>query len=121
MSISNFQLARPTLADLVTYARTHLDPETDHLCLMDERMAYYLSDHPITVIYPSTLAELEGCDYLFHVSSIHTVYGRELGWDESEFYQLAFSPDLFEPVYESGGVHVMRVLTTTLPWEQERP
>lgn len=119
--MERLRLAKPSLADVVVYARANLDPQTDRLCLMDERMAYYLGDYQIDVFYPDTLADLEGCDYLFHISSIHTIYGGVLGWDDSEFYRLAFHPEIFEPVYESGGVHVMRVLVTYIPWEQERP
>ncbi len=119
--MERLRAAKGPLADLIVYARTNLDPDTDRLCLMDERLAYYLGDFQIDVGFPLKLSDLEGCDYLFHVSSIHTIYGEELGWEDSEFYRYAFSPDIFEPVYESGGVYVMRVLYTYVPWEQEGP
>lgn len=119
--MERLRAAKGSLADLIGYARTNLDPDTDRLCLMDERLAYYLGDFQIDVGFPLKLSDLEGCDYLFHVSSIHTIYGEELGWEDSEFYRYAFSPDIFEPVYESGGVYVMRVLYTYVPWAQEGP
>jgi hypothetical protein len=105
-----------TLYRLVLFARENLDPQHDRLYLMDERLAYYLRDFDVQVGYPLTLAELEGFDYLFHSSSIYTVYGDGLlGWEDSEFYLHAFDPAVFEPVYEVEGVHVMRILRTDLP------
>ncbi len=108
-------LAKGPLADLVTYARENLDPNADCLYLMDERLPYFLHDFRYRVGYPQTLAELEGCDYVFHVSSIHTVYNNPIGWDRGDFYQYAFNPAVFEPVFESGGVQVMRILRTSPP------
>lgn len=105
-----------TLYRLVLYARQNLDPQRDRLYLMDERLAYYLSDFEVKVGYPLTLADLKGYDYLFHSSSIYAVYGDgRLGWEDSEFYRHAFDPAVFEPVYEVEGVHVMRILRTSLP------
>ncbi len=107
-----------TLYRLVLYARQNLDPRRDRLYLMDERLAYYLSDFEVKVGYPLTLAELEGYDYLFHSSSIYAIYGDgRLGWQNSEFYRHAFDLTVFEPVYEVEGVHVMRILRTSLPPE----
>lgn len=105
-----------TLYRLVLYARQNLDPQRDRLYLMDERLAYYLSDFEVQVGYPLTLSDLEGYDYLFHSSSIYAVYGDgRLGWEDSEFYRHAFDAAVFEPVYEVEGVHVMRILRTSLP------
>lgn len=114
--------AKPELADLVGYAHAHLDPATDRLYLMDERLVYYLDGFDVAVGYPQTLAELEGYDYLFHSSGLYAVYGDgRLGWEDSEFYRHAFDPALFEPVYESGGVHIMRVLRADLSARAEEP
>ena len=105
-----------TMYRLVLYARQNLNPQRDRLYLMDERLAYYLSDFEVRVGYPLTLSDLEGYDYLFHSSSLYAVYGDgRLGWEDSEFYQHAFDPAVFEPVYEVEGVHVMRILRTSLP------
>lgn len=108
--------AKGPLADLAAYAQDNLDPDTDTLCLMDERLVYFLPDFETRVGYPATLADLEGCDYLFHASAIHALYGDgRLGWQDREFYRYAFDERVFETVYESGGVHVMRILRTTPP------
>ncbi len=113
--------AKGSMYDLVLYARYNLDPATDRLAVMDARMVYYLGDQfEIEVMYPTRLEELEGYDYLFFVSAFYSVYadGR-LGWETSEFYQHAFDPLIFETVYESEGVRVVRVLRTTLPTLEE--
>jgi hypothetical protein len=108
--------AKGPLADLAAYAHDNLDPDTDTLCLMDERLVYFLPDFQTRIGYPATLADLEGCDYLFHASAIHALYGDgRLGWQDREFYRYAFDERVFETVYESGGVHVMRILRTTPP------
>ena len=117
---SKLERTKGAMFYLVEYARLHLNPATDHLYLMDERLAYYLSDFDYTVGFPQKLAVLEGYDYLFHVSSMYSIYGdRRLGWQNSEFYMHAFDPLIFEPVYEYDGVHVMRILRTDLPSQQE--
>ncbi len=111
--------AKGPLADLAAYAHSELDPTTDRLYLMDERLAYFLPEFETAVGYPQTLAALDGYDYLFHVAAIYALYGNgRLGWEDSEFYRYAFDERVFEPVYESGGVHVMRILRTTLPPEE---
>ncbi len=121
-SEARFRRVKPGLADHVLYARANLNPTADRLYLMDERLAYYLADFDYTVGYPLTLADLEGYDYLFHASGLYSVYGDgRLGWEDSEFYQHAFAPAVFEPVYESGGVHIMRILRTDLPPTAEEP
>jgi hypothetical protein len=110
--------AKGPLADLAAYARSELDPATDRLYLMDERLVYFLPEFDTAVGYPQTLAALDGYDYLFHVAAIYALYGNgRLGWEDSEFYHYAFDERVFEPVYESGGVHVMRILRTTPPPE----
>lgn len=117
-----FRHAKGGLADIVGYAQTQLDPASDRLYLMDERLAYYLDEFDTTIGYPQLLADLDGYDYLFHSSSIYTIYGDgRLGWEDSEFYQHAFDPQIFEPVYESQGVHVMRILRTDLPPPTQEP
>jgi hypothetical protein len=83
---------------------------------MDERLVYFLPEFDTAVGYPQTLAALDGYDYLFHVAAIYALYGNgRLGWEDSEFYRYAFDERVFEPVYKSGGVHVMRSLRTTPP------
>jgi hypothetical protein len=101
--------------NLVLYARENFDPAHDRLILMDGRMAYYLRDFDYVVMYPRTLADLEGYDYLLHSSSIFAVYNDRLGMRDSEFYQHVWDPAIFEPVYVSDGVHIMRILRTDLP------
>ncbi len=101
--------------NLVIYVRENFDPEHDRLVLMDGRMAYYLRDFDYVVMYPHSLSQLEGYDYLMHASSIFAVYNDRLGLRDSEFYQHVWDPEIFEPVYESGGVHIMKILRTDLP------
>jgi hypothetical protein len=103
----------------VLYVRTHIDPATSRLAVMDGRLPYYLREYEISVMYPLKLADLQGYDYLIHSSSIYSVYGSELGWRDSEFYQHAFDPLLFEPVFEVEGVHIMRILRTDVPAPEE--
>ncbi len=111
--------AKGSLYDLVLYIRENFDPQQDRLLLMDGRMVYYLSDYNISSFYPLTLAELEGYDYLVHSSSIYSVYNKRLGWADSEFYRYSQDPLIFEPVYVSEGVHVMRILRTDIPTREE--
>jgi hypothetical protein len=99
----------------VLYVRNTLDPARDRIVLMDGRMAYYLLDYDPAVMYPRQLSDLEGYDYLVHSSSIFAVYNDRLGLRDSEFYQHVFDPLIFEPVYVSDGVHVMRILRTDVP------
>jgi hypothetical protein len=103
----------------VLYVRTHIDPVASRLAVMDGRLLYYLRDYAVDVMYPLRLADLQGYDYLIHSSSIYGVYGSELGWQDSEFYQHAFDPLIFEPVFEIEGVHIMRILRTNVPTPQE--
>jgi hypothetical protein len=111
---------RSTIYALAQYAQTDLDPQTDVLCLMDARLAYYLSAFDVVVGYPLELADVQGCEFLFHHPSIYAVYGDgRLGWENSEFYLHAFDPLVFEPVYVVDGVHVMRVLRTDVPSPEE--
>jgi hypothetical protein len=107
--------ARGRLYDLVLYIRTTLDPSRDRIMLMDGRLAYYLLEYDPVVMYPRRLSDLEGFDYLVHSSSIFAVYNDRLGLRDSEFYQHVFDPLIFEPVYVSDGVHVMRILRTDMP------
>jgi len=112
--------AKGSMYDLVLYAQTHFDPERDRIAIMDGRMAYYLYGYDTKVMYPKKLSDLDGYGYLIHTSSIYAIYGGGLlGWDQSEFYQHAFDPLIFEPVYESGGVHIMRILRTDVPTPDE--
>ena len=111
--------AKGRLYDLILYVRNNLDPERDRLMLMDGRMAYYLRDYDTVVMYPTRLSQLEGFDYLIHSSSIFAIYNPRLGWNTSEFYQHVWDPLIFEPVYESGGVHIMRILRTDVPTPEE--
>lgn len=104
--------AKGRLYNMVLYVRNHLDPEADRLVLMDGRMTYYLRDFDTHVMYPLRLSDLEGYDYILHSSSIYAVYDSPLGWRDSEFYQHAWDPAYFEPVYMSEGVHIMRILRT---------
>ena len=106
---------RGRLYDVVLYVRAAFDPADDRIMLMDGRMAYYLLEYEPTVMYPRRLSDLEGYDYLVHSSSIFAVYNDRLGLRDSEFYQHVFDPLIFEPVYVSDGVHVMRILRTDLP------
>lgn len=115
--VERLRHAKGSMIYIVLYVRENLDPETDRLMLMDGRMAYYLPEYDITVAYPLTLADLEGYDYLAHSSSIYAIYNNRLGWRSSEFYQHVWDTQIFEPVYESGGVHVMRILRTDAPEE----
>ncbi|MEJ2147969.1 MAG: glycosyltransferase family 39 protein [Chloroflexota bacterium] len=107
--------ARGRLYDLVLYIRSTLDPSRDRIVLMDGRLAYYLLEYDPVVMYPQRLSDLEGFDYLVHSSSIFAVYNDRLGLRDSEFYQHVFDPLIFEPVYVSDGVHVMRILRTDIP------
>ena len=111
--------AKERFYSLVLYIRENLDPENDRLMLMDGRMAYYLRDFDTLVCYPIMLADLEGYDYLVHSSSIFAVYNERLGWNNSEFYRHVWDPLIFEPVYESDGVHIMRILGADLPSPEE--
>jgi hypothetical protein len=113
--VERLRHAKGSMVDVVLYIRANLDPETDRLMLMDGRMAYYLPEYDTTVMYPLRLADLEGYDYLVHSSSIYSVYNNRLGWADSEFYRYVWDTRVFEPVYESGGVHVMRILRTDVP------
>ncbi len=106
---------RGELYDLAHYLHDNVDPSTSRLIIMDGRLAYYLLDYDVTVSYPLSLAELRGYDYLVHSSSVFSVYNGRLGWNQSEFYQHIWDSRIFEPVYESGGVHIMRILRTDLP------
>jgi hypothetical protein len=103
------------LYDLAVYIRTHLEPGEARIMAMDGRLPYYLMDYDLTVGYPLQMSDLEGYDYLVHSSSIYSVYNGRLGWNESQFYRYAFDTDYFEPVYEKGGVHIMRILRTDAP------
>ena len=77
-------------------------------------------DYDVVVGYPYYLAELEGYDYIIYSSSYRAIYGDgRLGWQDSEFYHLAYAPLVFEPVYEVNGVHIMRILRTTVPTPEE--
>jgi len=105
--------------DIVLWIRDNLDPATNRLVLMDIHQRYYLYDFQHKAMYPQELSDLEGYDYLVHVSSLYGLYDARLGWDQTEFFQHAFDPLIFEPVYVSGGVHVMRILRTTIPTQQE--
>jgi 4-amino-4-deoxy-L-arabinose transferase-like glycosyltransferase len=107
--------ARGRLYDLVLYIRATFDPSEDRIVLMDGRMVYYLLEYNLAVMYPQRLSDLEGYDYLVHSSSIFAVYNDRLGLRDSEFYQHVFDPLIFEPVYVSDGVHVMRILRTDVP------
>jgi hypothetical protein len=113
--IERLRHAKGSMVDIVLYIRENLDPETDRIALMDGRMAYYLPEYDVTVMYPLQLADLEGYDYLVHSSSFYGVYNHRLGWRDSEFFRYAWHRRVFETVYESGGVHVMRVLRTSVP------
>jgi hypothetical protein len=107
--------ARGRLYDLALYIRETFDPARDRIMLMDGRLAYYLLDYDPVVMYPRRLSDLEGFDYLVHSSSIFAVYNDRLGLGDSEFYQHVFDPLVFESVYVSDGVHVMRILRTDVP------
>lgn len=111
-----WQQAKGEMADLVIYVRENFDPDKDRIWLMDSRMAYYLDDFEITVGYPLTLNQLEGYDYIVHISSIFTVYSSgRFGWKRTEFFTYAFDDRVFESVYVSHDVHIMKILRTTPP------
>ncbi|NDJ54263.1 MAG: glycosyltransferase family 39 protein [Chloroflexi bacterium] len=112
--------AKGDMIALVQYTRSNLDPDTDRLMLMDERMAYYLTEFDVAVMYPLTLADLAETDYLIHASGVFTIYSDRLGYDESEFYQHIWNPEVFETVYETNGIHVMRVLRSSPPDAADR-
>jgi hypothetical protein len=83
---------------------------------MDSRMAYYLDDYDIKVGYPLTLDQLDGYDYIVHISSIFTVYSKgRFGWKRTEFFTYAFNKHVFESVYVSHDVHIMKILRTSPP------
>jgi len=112
--------AKGDLIGIVGYVEDHLTPGQDRIWLMDSRLAYYLSDYDPKVGFPFTLAQLEGYDYIIHVSSIYDIYGNgRLGWEDSQFYRYAFDERVFEPVYVSNGVHIMKILRTTPPPEAD--
>ncbi len=101
--------------DLALYIRSNMDPQRDRIMVMDGRLAYYLTDFNITVRYPLNLADLEGFDYLVHSSSVAAIYNDRLSWQDSEFYRHIWDAQIFETVHEQQGVHIMRILRTTLP------
>lgn len=109
------QRVRRDVFALAEYIRNNIDPDDSRIMVMDGALAYYLRDYDVTVSYPLRIADLEGYDYLVHSSSIYAVYSDRLGWDTSEFYAHVWDESIFEPVYESGGVHIMRILRTDLP------
>jgi hypothetical protein len=98
----------------------NLDPAETRIAVMDGKMLYYLIGYDVTQMYPLNLDSLEEFDYLIHSSSLFAVYGPTLGWETSEFYQHIWDPMIFEPVFVSDGVNIMRVLRTTLPTPEER-
>nr|MBN1228587.1 hypothetical protein [Anaerolineae bacterium] len=109
-----------TLIRLVRYVRDNFNPGEVRLYLLDERLRYYLADYNTKVGYPYYLVELEGYDYIIYSSSYRAIYGDgRLGWQDSEFYNLAYAPLVFEPVCEVNGVHIMRILRTTVPAPEE--
>jgi len=101
--------------DLALYIRSHIDPEHTHILSMDGRLPYYLPEYNIQVAYPLTLAELGGYDLVVHSSSMDAIYTPRLGWNTSEFYLYVWDPRVFDTVYESGGVHIMKILATKAP------
>ncbi len=105
--------------NLALYIRQNVDPSSSRLIVMDGALVYYLPGYDVSVMYPLTLADMEGYDYLVHSSSIFAVYGDRLGWNASEFYQHVWDPLIFEPVYETGGIHIMRILRTDVPSQSE--
>jgi hypothetical protein len=111
--------AKGSMYDLVLYIRANFDAENDRILLMDGRMLYYLSDYNVGLGYPQKLADLEGYDYIVHSSSIYAIYSNRLGWQDSEFYRHSQDPLVFEPVYASDGVHIMRILRTDVPTREE--
>jgi 4-amino-4-deoxy-L-arabinose transferase-like glycosyltransferase len=101
---------QPTLYDLATYIRSHLDPTSDHIMTMDGRLLYYLPEYSITSTYPLRLSDLSGYDYLVSTANIYGIYDGRLGWNQSEFFQHVWDSTLFQSVYESNGAHIMRIL-----------
>ena len=104
---------------IVLYVQENLDPDSDRLVVMDGRMIYYLRDFDTVVMYPATLRDLEGYDYLLHSASFVGVYNDRLGLRDSEFYRYVWNPLIFESVYVNEGVHVMRILRTDIPKPEE--
>ncbi len=105
------QHAKALVYDLVHFARTELDPETDRLYLMDDRLAYYLTDFETFTGNPKYLAELDDYDYIFYDVFVYDwENANRIGWQDRDFYVHAFDDDYFEPVFETHGIHVMRIL-----------
>lgn len=114
------QHVKGDLYNLARYIKQNIEPTSNNrLMIMDGALAFYLPEYNVTVAYPQTLAELEGYEYLVHSSSIYAVYNDRLGWRSSEFYQHVWDPLIFESVYESGGIHIMRILRTDVPSAEE--
>jgi hypothetical protein len=100
--------------DMVEYIRAHFVPGRDRIVSIDARLPYYLTEYEISVGYPRHLRELEGYDYIVYSSSMTEIYSSDLGWKNSEFYKRIYREKYFEPVFESGGVYIMRILRTTV-------
>jgi len=101
--------AKGRMYELVVYIRENVPPGTA-IVVMDGRMEYYLQGYAVRVTYPLTLADLDGYDYIVHSSGFTRIYESPLGWNRYDFYQKVWSERYFESVYESDGVHVMRIL-----------
>lgn len=100
---------QPVLSDMILYVKTHMDHD-DQILVMDGRMGYYLPDYQLSPGLPMSLSDVEGYDYLIHASGLYGIYDGRLNWDKSEFFLNIWNPQYFEPIYETNGVHIMRIL-----------
>lgn len=108
---ARFSRAKDDTYLIIQYIRENIDPEESRLMLMDGRMLYYLPEYDAIVQYPHSMWQLEGYDYLVHSSGFVAIYEW---WLETDYYRHAWSERYFDPVYEAGGVHVMRIKFASL-------
>jgi 4-amino-4-deoxy-L-arabinose transferase-like glycosyltransferase len=112
--VERLRYTKGEMYDMVEYIRTHFEPGVDRIVSIDARLPYYLTEYHIGVAYPRHLRELEGYDYIVYSSSMTEIYSSDLGWKNSEFYTRIYRQKYFEPVFESGGVYIMKILRTTV-------
>jgi 4-amino-4-deoxy-L-arabinose transferase-like glycosyltransferase len=113
-----FRYTKGEVYDLVEYIRTHFEPDQYRLVSIDARLPYYLPEYHIDVAYPRHLRDLEGYDYIIYSSSMTAIYSSDLGWRTSEFYKRIYKIEYFEPVFESQGVYIMKIMRTTVSSEK---
>jgi hypothetical protein len=102
---------KPDVASTVAFLRETARPGEDRIYSMDPRLAYYLLDYDFTAGYPTTLAQLEGYDYLVAGSwAFNDVYPR-LGEADNEVVAHLDDPQVLPLLFTSelGTVKVYRV------------